>query len=201
MERFKIALGFPILGAGIWLFTLVPGVLDKEHTLWFGLFLVALAASAWVWGQFVQRGVRLRGLAMAVSVFLAGTVGAYAYLQPVGQIEWQPWSVAAVAKAQAEGHPVLVDFTADWCLTCQVNKKVAIEVPSVRAKLKQVGSVNLVGDYTRLPDAITDELNRYNRAGVPLVLVFPPKTDAAPVVLPEVLTAGTVVDALDRAAK
>jgi len=96
---------------------------------------------------------------------------------------------------------VLVDFTADWCLTCQVNKKVAIEVPSVRAKLKQIGSVNLVGDYTRLPDNITAELNHYSRAGVPLVLVFPGKTDAAPEVLPEVLTPGVVIAALDQAAK
>jgi thiol:disulfide interchange protein len=201
MERFKIALGFPILAAGVWLFTLVPGVLDKERTLWFGLFLVALAAAAWIWGQFVQRGARLRGLAMAISVLLVGTVGAYAYFQSPPQIEWQPWSNAAVIKAQSEGHPVLVDFTADWCLTCQVNKKVAIEVPSVRAKLKQIGAVSLVGDYTRLPDAITEELNRYDRAGVPLVLVFSAKTNAAPIVLPEVLTPGIVVDALDRAAK
>jgi thiol:disulfide interchange protein len=165
------------------------------------LFLVALAAAAWIWGQFVQRGARLRGLAMAISVLLVGTVGAYAYFQSPPQIEWQPWSNAAVIKAQSEGHPVLVDFTADWCLTCQVNKKVAIEVPSVRAKLKQIGAVSLVGDYTRLPDAITEELNRYDRAGVPLVLVFSAKTNAAPIVLPEVLTPGIVVDALDRAAK
>jgi thiol:disulfide interchange protein len=61
--------------------------------------------------------------------------------------------------------------------------------------------VSLVGDYTRLPDAITEELNRYDRAGVPLVLVFSAKTNAAPIVLPEVLTPGIVVDALDRAAK
>jgi thiol:disulfide interchange protein len=82
-----------------------------------------------------------------------------------------------------------------------VNKKVAIEVPSVRAKLKQIGAVNLIGDYTHLPDAITGELNRYNRAGVPLVLVFSPNTNASPIVLPEVLTPGIVVDALARAAK
>ena len=71
----------------------------------------------------------------------------------------------------------------------------------MRAKLKQVGAVNLVGDYTRLPDNITDELNRFKRAGVPLVLVFPGKVDAAPIVLPEVLTAGIVIGALDQASK
>ena len=94
---------------------------------------------------------------------------------------------------------MLVDFTADWCLTCQVNKKTSIEIPSVRAKLKAINAVAFVGDYTRTPDNITTELQRYNRAGVPLVLVYPKNADAPPIVLPEVLTPGIVLDALDRA--
>jgi thiol:disulfide interchange protein DsbD len=201
MEKFKMFMGFPMLATGIWLFTLASGNSDKSATLWFGLFLVVLALGAWIWGEFVQRGRSRRGLAAVASILIVGGFGAYAATRGADQIEWQPWTSAAVTKAQSEGHPVLVDFTADWCLTCQVNKKVAIEVPSVRAKLKQIGSVNLIGDYTHLPDSITDELNRFNRAGVPLVLVFPGKADAPPIVLPEVLTAGTVLDALERAAK
>ena len=96
---------------------------------------------------------------------------------------------------------MLVDFTADWCLTCQVNKKLAIEIPSVRAKLKELNAVALLGDYTRFPDAITAELNRYDRAGVPLVLVYPKNPDAPAIVLPAILTPGMVLDALDRAAQ
>ena len=96
---------------------------------------------------------------------------------------------------------MLVDFTADWCLTCQVNKKIAIEIPSVREKLKEINAVALVGDYTHFPDSITAELNRYSRAGVPLVLVYPKSADAQPIVLPAVLTPGIVLDALDQAAQ
>ncbi len=77
-----------------------------------------------------------------------------------------------MAQARAQGRPVFVDFTADWCLTCQANKRIAIDIPSVRAKLKQTNAVALLGDYTRLPDDITTELNRFGRAGVPLVLVY-----------------------------
>jgi thiol:disulfide interchange protein DsbD len=201
MDKFKKFMGFPMLATGIWLFTLAAGDSDKSATLWFGLFLVVLALGVWIWGEFVQRGGKRRGLAAVASILLVGGFGAYASTRGVDQIQWQPWTTAAVVQAQSEGHPVLVDFTADWCLTCQVNKKVALEVPSVRAKLKQIGAVNLVGDYTRLPDNITDELNRFHRAGVPLVLVFPGKPNASPIVLPEVLTAGTVLSALDRAAK
>jgi thiol:disulfide interchange protein len=83
---------------------------------------------------------------------------------------------------------VLVDFTADWCLTCQINKKIAIENQTVRAKLKEINAVALTGDYTHFPDAITAELNRYNRAGVPLVLVYPKEPDAPAIVLPQILT-------------
>ncbi|HRT10611.1 MAG TPA: thioredoxin family protein, partial [Candidatus Paceibacterota bacterium] len=116
-------------------------------------------------------------------------------------IDWQPWSREAVEQARAAGHPVLVDFTADWCLTCQANKKFALEIPQVRAKLKEINAVAFLGDYTRLPANITEELNRYGRAGVPLVLVFPAKPDAPPIVLPEALTPGIVLDALTRAAQ
>ena len=94
---------------------------------------------------------------------------------------------------------MFVDFTAKWCLTCQANKKLAIEVPSVRAKLKAINAVTLLGDYTRFPPEITDELNRFHRAGVPLVLVYPRQADQPPMVLPEALTPGIVLDALEKA--
>ncbi len=115
-------------------------------------------------------------------------------------IDWQRWSPEAVTKARSEGHPVLVDFTADWCLTCQVNKKTSIEIPSVRAKLKELDAVSFIGDYTRTPENITKELQRYDRAGVPLVLVYPKDAAVPPIVLPEVLTPSIVLGALDKAA-
>ena len=201
MERFKIAMGFPMLATTVWLFLLAAGNFDKGRTLWFGLFLVALGLAAWIWGEFVQRGTKHRGLARAVSILLAGGIGIYAFCQTPDQIEWQSWNPAAVAGAQAAGRPVLVDFTADWCVNCQVNKKFAIEVPSVRAKLKSMNAVALLGDYTHFTNTITAELNRFNRAGVPLVLVYPKDAAAPPIVLPEVLTPGIMLNALGRAAK
>jgi len=202
MEKFKILMGFPMLGTGVWLLSLASGSSEKGTLLSFGLFLVALAMGVWIWGAFVQRGTKRRGLAAAVSVLILA-LGAFLTFPMThrDEIQWQPWSSAAVAQAQSEGHPVLVDFTADWCLTCQVNKKVAIETRSVREKLKQIGAVNLVGDYTHQPAVMTDELNKYQRAGVPLVLIFPGKPNAEPIVLPEVLTSGIVLSALDRASQ
>jgi len=201
MEKFKIAMGFPMLATAVWLFLLAAGNLDKSRTLWFGLFLVALGLAAWIWGEFAQRGTKHRGLAMAVSILFAGGIGACAFCQTPDQIAWQSWSPAAVAQARAASRPVFVDFTADWCVTCQVNKRTSIEIPSVRAKLKEINAVALLGDYTRLPDSLTDELSRFGRAGVPLVLVYPKAAGEPPMVLPAVLTPGVVLEALEKAAR
>jgi thiol:disulfide interchange protein DsbD len=116
-------------------------------------------------------------------------------------IEWQRWSPAAVARARAEGRPVLVDFTADWCWTCQVNARTSLEIATVRAQLKTIQAVALLGDYTRTPPEITDELARFGRAGVPLVLVYPRDSTRPPIVLPELLTPGVVLAALKDAAR
>ena len=217
MEKFKIAMGFPMLATVVWLFNLAAGSYGGK-VLWLGIFLVIAAFAAWVFGEFVQRGRRKTAAGIVVVLLLGG--GYFFTLEkaldwrtppaenaagslkesPEG-IDWQPWSPAAVAAARAAGKVVLVDFTADWCLTCQVNKKTSLEIAAVREKLKLLGAVALLGDYTHSPAAITTELNRFHRAGVPLVLVYPKDAAAEPLVLPEVLTPGIVLDALATAAK
>jgi thiol:disulfide interchange protein DsbD len=219
MEKFKIAMGFPMLATVVWLFNVASSSYGK-NVLWLGVFLVIVAFAAWIFGEFVQRGRNLKTVILAAIVTLILLTGGYVFAlekeldwrtampetdstgslkeSPDG-IDWQRWSPEAVAQARADGKPVLVDFTADWCLTCQVNKKTSIEISSVRKKLKDINAVALVGDYTHFSTNITTELNRFDRAGVPLVLVYPKNPDAEPIVLPEVLTPGIVLDALDRA--
>jgi thiol:disulfide interchange protein DsbD len=116
-------------------------------------------------------------------------------------IDWQPWSPEAVAQSRAVGHPVLVDFTADNCLNCQVNKASSLEIPATRAKLKEIGAVSFLGDFTDQNPRIAAELRRYERGGVPLVLVYPKNPNEPVIVLPPILTPGIVADALDKAAK
>jgi thiol:disulfide interchange protein/DsbC/DsbD-like thiol-disulfide interchange protein len=217
MEKFKIAMGFPMLATVVWLFNIATASYGK-NVLWLGVFLVVVAFAAWIFGEFFQRGRKHKTTTAIVTLILL--IGGYAFAlekqldwrtampeaeatgslkESADGIDWQRWSPETVAAARADGKPVLVDFTADWCLTCQVNKQTSIEIPSVRQKLKDIDAVAFTGDCTRTPDNITTELNRYNRAGVPLVLVFPKNPDAQPIVLPEVLTPGIVLNALDRA--
>jgi len=128
------------------------------------------------------------------------STGAFAFSKDAPST-WQPWSPEAVDKARADGHPVLVDFTADWCTTCQVNKHVAIDVASTQSKLKELGAVSLVGDNTDNSPAIGAELKKFERAGVPLVLIYPKDRTRQPIVLPPLLTPGIVQAALDEAGK
>ena len=199
MEKFKIAMGFPMLATAVWLFYLTFDYFGKR-TLWIGLFLVIAALATWVFGEFVQRGRTRRGLALVISLGLLIVGSAYSFKKlNAPETQWQPWSQQAVAKARAEGRPVLVDFTADWCLTCNTVVKPALESSSVQTKLSDINAVKLLADYTRISPEITEELARFKRAGVPLVLVYPRNADKPAIVLPEALTAGMVLNALEKA--
>lgn len=230
MERFKVALGFPMLGTTIWLFTVVSLHLSNEKLLWFGLFLSFLAMSAWVYGQFVQRGVGSKFVSVTAALILLmggygyamerevnwrsvgkasegsssldgnGVTGSQSSTMVSGGITWYPWSPEAVAAARDEGLVVFVDFTASWCWTCKVNKKTSIEIDSVRQKMNDLRVVAMRADNSKASPEIDEALREFDRAGVPLNLVYPADISARPIVLPEILTPGIVLDALDQAA-
>lgn len=217
MEKFKVLMGFPMLGAAVWIYS----NLDTHYgsnAWWMLVFLAFVALSVWIYGEFVQRGRRHRGLAAALAVvfLLTGYLWALEYgLQwrrpptevagtgrapesPEG-IDWQDWSPQAVADAQKAGQPVLIDFTAKWCLTCNTIIKPALESAAVVAKLKALNARALIANYTRQPPAITAELKRFGRAGVPLVVIYPRNPSKPPMVF-DVVTSGSLLTALDQAA-
>jgi thiol:disulfide interchange protein/DsbC/DsbD-like thiol-disulfide interchange protein len=203
MEKFKIAMGFPMLATAVWLFSLAASRYGKPGVLYLGLLLALLSFAAWIFGEFVQRGSKRRGLAggFAIALVIAGfTIFSRGVRADSDAIAWQKWAPEAVATARAKGKPVLVDFTADWCLTCKANKKTSIEIPTVRQKIKELGVTPLLADNTDEDPAIVAELAKYQRAGVPLVLVFPADPKAPPIVLPELLKPSLVLDALEKAA-
>jgi thiol:disulfide interchange protein/DsbC/DsbD-like thiol-disulfide interchange protein len=199
MEKFKIAMGFPMLATAFWLMWLSAN--DETALLSTGLFLVVLALAAWIWGEFVQRAVRRKGLAASLCAVLLVLDYAVVLHGHTSKIAWQPWSPQAVEEAQRAGHPVLVDYTAKSCLTCQLNKASSLEIDSTRAKLQQIGAVALVGDYTREDPAIGQELRRHDRSGVPLVLVYSKDPAEPPQALPPILTPSIVLNALDKASR
>ena len=225
MEKFKIAMGFPMLATVVWLFNVASDDYGPR-VFWLGVFLVALAFAAWIFGEFVQRGRKRKGIALAILLILLAGSYAYALENKLhwremidetdatslavssGGIDWQPWSPEAVAQARAAGKPVLVDFTASWCVTCNAIVKPALENNSVDAKLKEINAVALLADYTRTPPLITAEIAKYGGTGVPLVLVYPKNPGTAPIVLPQPSPlqlpssyGKIVLEALDHAAR
>jgi thiol:disulfide interchange protein DsbD len=114
--------------------------------------------------------------------------------------DWQPWSATAVSLAQSAGRPVLVDFTAKWCLSCQVNERAALEQPEVEKALQDSNVLLLKADWTRYDDAITQALKSMGRSGVPAYALYTPG-QSQPELLPEVLTPGIVIDAVSKLPK
>jgi thiol:disulfide interchange protein len=166
----------------------------------FGLVLVAMAA--WIYGRFAKPAGRLATAALLVAGVGLGwpkspepapaTASGYA-------VKWEPWSPAAVAAAQAAGRTIYVDFTARWCATCQTNKAAVFSSGEVLAELAKRNVLLLKADWTSRDATITAELAKWNRAAVPFNLVYlPGRTE--PVVLPEILTPGRVLEAFSASA-
>jgi thiol:disulfide interchange protein DsbD len=207
-----------MLAAAAWLCSILA-VSYGDRAWWMVMFLVFVAVAAWIYGEFVQRvrkhqlvaglfaaGLLILGYAFALENKLAwrepitekAAGGSGSKVAPRG-LEWQPWSPEAVAEARAAGRPVVVDFTAKWCPTCNTIVKPTFENSAVQRKLKEVNAVALLADYTRFPDNITAELKLFKRAAVPLVLVYPRDPQQPPMVF-DLIRPATILDALTRAA-
>lgn len=216
MERFKILLGFPMLATAVWLLS-ISFAHYGEKAIWLGVFLVILSMCVWMFGEYYQKNRKTTpGVIVPLIILLAGYYYTLEYemdwRHPIASntasvkhskygINWLPWSPEAVQKARSEGKVILVDFTADWCLTCQANMKTSIDIPEVSKKLKEIGALAFLADYTRGDERISAELRKYNRAGVPLVIVYPADTNKPPIVLPELLTPSIVLEALENASR
>jgi suppressor for copper-sensitivity B len=121
------------------------------------------------------------------------------YRQPAADTVWQPFDELAIAGLVASGKVILVDITADWCLTCTVNKAVVLERGAIRERLGGDSIVAMQGDWTRPDAAIARYLAQFGRYGIPFNVVYGPRAPQG-IPLPEVLTTYTVASSLDAAA-
>lgn len=213
MNRLKQVLAFPVYGTAVWL----SFVLSEEASsigiavALAGLVLIAFAA--WLYDAVSQSEGRARQFAIGISAL--ALVGAFGLLGVISNasassntaastgeagLGWQAFSQAKLDTALAEGKPVFVDFTADWCITCKVNERIALNDPMVRDAFAAEGIVALKADWTRRSAEITHILEMNGRGGIPLYLFYPRSAASSrmsvPRVLPQILTAENVLSEL-----
>ncbi len=117
-----------------------------------------------------------------------------------GALAWRPYSAELLEAQRDSGRIVLLDFTADWCLTCKVNERVAFGSEAVRVAIRDQDVALLRADWTTRDPVVTRALAAFGRNSVPFVVIYPRARDAAPIVMPTLLTSGLVTGALERAA-
>jgi thiol:disulfide interchange protein DsbD len=210
MEVLKQAVSVPIFVTVIWLAWVLANAYGAAVLAAVLASFLLLAIAGWFLGRWpAQRWARAVATvivlgAVALSVFSqnleeepqpAASASGTAASASAG--DWQPWSADAVSRYQAQGRPVFVDFTAGWCLSCQVNERVALRQPEVQQAFQAANVALLKADWTRHDEAITQTLNALGRDGVPAYALYTPG-NPDPQLLPEVLTPGIVTDALSK---
>jgi thiol:disulfide interchange protein DsbD len=208
-ETLRQLLGFPMMAAVVWMLFVFAALAAPHGVVALVGALLAAGLGAWTWGRWgtpaSSRGARIAAGAAALVLVLGATGFAVARASgaapsPAAAAEaatpgWEAWSAARVDELRAQGRPVFIDFTARWCLTCQVNEGIALRSPQVTRKLAELGVVTLRADWTDRSSTIADALASYGRAGVPLYVYYRPGA-AEPALLPEILTPGIVLAAL-----
>lgn len=200
MLSLRQALGFPMLGTVVWLLWVLGQQAGIDASIALLGLLVWLAAVLWAW----QRPARAARAAAALLLlgWLAAALWSSEHLlnnekttpTPSSDSGWQTWSEERVRERVQSGQPVFVDYTAAWCITCQVNKRTTLNQSSVQAAFAQYRVALMQADWTRQDPAISASLAGFGRSGVPVYVLHRP--GQAPLVLPELLTPGVVLDAL-----
>lgn len=195
METFRKVLAFPLYGTAIWLvFVLGSQAGHGAITILLSLSLIA-AFGLWAW----TRGRETSKVSWYVfaGVSVASMFAIYVWLPPVNSDSTTSeleWSVAEVERQHFAGKPVFAYFTADWCVSCKWNERVALKSKKVQRYFEENEFAVLVGDWTSYDADIKRELEKHGRAGVPLYLYYEPGGNInAPTILPALLTANTVI--------
>ena len=215
MAVFRQVLAFPMLATALWLFWVVGRQLGASSMAVALLAALLLAFALWAFGRSAVAKAPWRWRT-AAALGLAACLGASAQLQDLrapplranaepahmlGKLTLQRFSPQLVRDYVAAGQPVFVYFTADWCISCKVNERVALATDAVGEAMNARGIEVVEGDWTAEDPVITEWLTMYGRAGVPLYLYFPRGSAAIDggVVLPQVLLPDIVVDAIAEA--
>lgn len=198
MESFKQAMSFLLFGTAAFLLWIYADLVDEYGLLKTLFAIVALAAACWIYGRWFlphkPKKTRIIGALAALSLSVTGI--AIAFPDNAPRLEWREWSPELAAQLEKEGTPVYVDYTARWCVTCQVNKRV-YNNPALQKLIHEKKVVLLKADWTNEDPRITRALAELNRAAVPVNTLKKPGEKEV-WVLPELLTESNVSEFLNK---
>ena len=213
METFKQAMAFPLFATAIWLiwvFGQQAGV-DGLARLLFGLLLLSMGI--WIIHRWkaVQISNRTRIISRSFATLLI--VGGFLFsafspaVQSGGEngsvtvdgygIEWETFTNQLVDDYRTQGENIFIDFTAAWCITCKANERIVFSSERVKGRFAELDFVMVKADWTNRNPEITRALESFGRNGVPLYVIYSEQLNE-PLILPELLTPGIVLDALDQ---
>ncbi len=211
MTRLSQALAFPLYASVAWLVWVVSRQAGPDGVALVLVGLLLIAFGAWLHHAARAAAPRWRRAATGFALVSAAAAIALAPLaaasppsspSPTGGAAWEPYSPKRLAELRAQGKPVFVNFTAAWCITCLVNERVALRSPAVAEAFSRSGVVYLKADWTSRSAEIASVLSSFGRSGVPLYVMYPSRAGRAvapePRVLPQILTEGTIIEALDK---
>ncbi|HEV8502363.1 MAG TPA: thioredoxin family protein [Casimicrobiaceae bacterium] len=203
MLRLKQLLAFPMFATVAWLAWVLGAQIDNDAVLRLCVVLIAMAFALWALNVRRGGGARAFGVAAlvaaAVALVLAAPLATIStrdatVAQASAADAWQPFTPETVRDLAAAGRPVFVDFTAAWCVTCQVNKRTTLARAAVREAFARANVALVRADWTRRNPVITEALAALGRNGVPAYVLYRP--GKPPLLLPEILTQQAVIDAL-----
>jgi len=119
------------------------------------------------------------------------------FFKPSQEIQWQKFSPSVVTLARQSGHGVFIDFTADWCINCQVNDRLVLQNSSVVKAFKDLGIITIKGDWTKYDPVITQALASYGRDSIPVYIYYPPGADA-PEILAQIITPSIILEHINK---
>ena len=216
METFKQLMAFLLMATVLWLLWVFSAQTDSLSLICLLGGFLCFSIGAWIYGRgcspLVSRKKRVLAYAF---VLIFAFMGCQVILFPRANwysqetvshsgssskewANWEDFSPDRVAQLRSEGKPILIDFTAKWCLICQANHLV-LDSETVKGQLDQSGVVRMKADWTKSDPVITEALSKFGRNSVPLYVLYGPNPQQEPVILPQVLTADVVLDHLNTA--
>jgi thiol:disulfide interchange protein DsbD len=197
MEVFKQITAVIFFATVIWL-TYVYGSLYGANGVYEAAQLLVcflvLAIAGWILGKWPAR----LGSTIAALLLIAVAIWVPLHRTKETTLAWQPYSQQALDKARADGHPVFIDFTAAWCLSCQVNERLVLKSDAVQRQFAEHKVTLLKADWTQYDPEITKQLASVGRSGVPTYVIYPAAKNSNADVLPELLTKDIVLKALEK---